>query len=108
MPGAIDSADPADSAVSRTPEDIREIRERLSAIWRDLFGEPDMRIREDDDFFALGASSLLAMRMAGAVSAAFQVEVGIVAVAENSTLAGLAGHIAGLAAESGACEEGEL
>ncbi|MFF6887130.1 phosphopantetheine-binding protein [Streptomyces sp. NPDC012421] len=99
MPGAIDSA------LSRSPEDIQE---RLSAIWRDLFGESDMRIREDDDFFALGASSLLAMRMAVAASEEFQVAVGIVAVAENPTLSGLAGHIAGLAGARGERDEGEL
>ncbi|MFB7939932.1 phosphopantetheine-binding protein [Streptomyces sp. NPDC127049] len=99
MPGAIDSA------LSPSPEDVQE---RLSAIWRDLFGEADMRIREDDDFFALGASSLLAMRMAVAASEEFRVTVGIVAVAENPTLSGLAGHIAGLAGASGEREEGEL
>ncbi|WP_435058737.1 acyl carrier protein [Streptomyces sp. bgisy060] len=99
MSGAIDSAVPP------SPEDTRE---RLSTMWRDLFGEPDMRIREDDDFFSLGASSLLAMRMAVAASEEFHVAVSIVAVAENPTLAGLADHIAGLVGEGGEREEGEL
>ncbi|MZD53805.1 phosphopantetheine-binding protein, partial [Streptomyces sp. SID5606] len=37
---------------------------RLAAAWADVLGLPAGRIRRDDDFFALGGTSLSAVRLA--------------------------------------------
>ncbi|KUO16795.1 phosphopantetheine-binding protein [Streptomyces dysideae] len=88
--------------------EFTELRARIADIWRDLFAEPDMRIEDSDNFFALGASSLLAMRMATAVAEQCGVPLTVLTVAENPTLAGLAEQVRELAAAEGAREVGEL
>ncbi|MFJ4498637.1 acyl carrier protein [Streptomyces sp. NPDC088864] len=85
-----------------------EVRERISAVWRDLFAEPGLRLAEEDNFFTLGASSLLAMRMVTVLSEELDVPLSMLAVVENPTLGGLTRHVRELSAAGGAREVGEL
>ncbi|HSF42282.1 MAG TPA: non-ribosomal peptide synthase/polyketide synthase [Thermoanaerobaculia bacterium] len=68
------------------PETPLEVR--LAAIWSKLLGQP--RIGRDDDFFALGGHSLLATRVVSRLREELGIELPLVAVFENATLAGLA------------------
>ncbi|WP_330240294.1 acyl carrier protein [Streptomyces sp. NBC_00525] len=85
-----------------------EVRERISAVWRDLFAEPGLRIEDDDNFFSLGASSLLAMRMVTVLSEELEVPLSMLAVVENPTLGGLVRHVRELSAAGSDREVGEL
>ncbi|AXI78841.1 acyl carrier protein [Peterkaempfera bronchialis] len=96
--------------VSHIPADptYDEVCARISGTWQNLFGEPDMRIEEGDNFFSLGASSLLAMRMATAVGEELGIPLSVLAIAENPTLNGLSRHVLDLIAARDAREVGEL
>lgn len=94
--------------VEPSGESRQELCARIAGIWRDLFGEPDIRIEESDNFFSLGASSLLAMRMATAVAEECKVPLTLLTVAENPTLAALADRVRELATAERSREVGEL
>lgn len=100
------AAHPLPPLSAGTPHE--EVRERISTVWRDLFAEPGLRIGEEDNFFALGASSLLAMRMVTTLSEELGVPLSVLAVVENPTLGGLTRHVRELAAAGHAREVGEL
>ncbi|GAA3302763.1 acyl carrier protein [Dactylosporangium vinaceum] len=78
---------------------------RIADIWRELFAEPAMPLDGADNFFVLGASSLLAMAMVERLRAEFGVPVSMLAVTEHPQLAALADHVAGLLVDR---EQGEL
>jgi hypothetical protein len=65
----------------------------LAAIWRELF-ELD-RVGRHDDFFELGGHSLLASRMVARMRASLGVELPLVAVFDNPTVAEVAALIEG-------------
>jgi aryl carrier-like protein len=92
------------TAPSTTP-DRDTTTELVARIWRDLFADPQLKLDEDDDFFALGASSMLAMTLVERLRAEFHVQVGMVSIIDNSRLGDLADHIHGLLCEQ---ERGEL
>lgn len=85
-----------------------EVCERIASVWRGLFGEPGLRIAEEDNFFTMGASSLLAMRMVTVASEELGVPLSLLAVVENPTLGGLARHVRELSTAVHAREVGEL
>jgi amino acid adenylation domain-containing protein len=70
----------------RTP-----VEEVLAGMWADVL--PVDRVGADDDFFALGGESLLAMRLIGALRAALGVELTLRALLENPTLAAMAAEV---------------
>ncbi|MFD0904252.1 amino acid adenylation domain-containing protein, partial [Actinomadura sediminis] len=80
------AADPA--AAYRAPSGPRE--EAVAAVFADLLGVDRDRIGADDDFFALGGNSLIAMRVVSRVRRAFDTEIPVRALFEAPTVAGLA------------------
>jgi len=66
----------------------------LSSIWRDLFERPAIGI--DEDFFALGGHSLVALVMVERVEEAFGVELPLSEIFDRPTIRTLARSIAGL------------
>ena len=88
--------------------------ERLAAIWEDVLRID--RVGVNDEFFALGGSSLLAMRLVAAAARVFGVQLPVASVfarpvlgelaAEVDRLAWAAGGSGGAAAEG--VEEGEI
>jgi amino acid adenylation domain-containing protein len=100
--GKLDSAALADLAASKSasrdaaayvgPQAGYE--QRLAAIWETTLGSG--RIGRDDNFFALGGTSLLAMRLIGQIRSAFGVPIPIRKLYETQTVAGLARELAAL------------
>ena len=65
----------------------------LAAIWSDLLGVE--RVGRADDFFALGGHSLLTIRLAARLRAAFGCEVPVARLFQDPTLAGVARALQG-------------
>ncbi|XVQ08590.1 amino acid adenylation domain-containing protein [Spirillospora sp. CA-255316] len=80
------------AAPYRAPRDARE--ETVAAVFADLLGVP--RVGIDDDFFALGGNSLIAMRVAGRIRRALAAELPVRALFEAPTVAGIAALLDGL------------
>jgi aspartate racemase len=76
------------------------VEEWMVGTWKELLSME--RVGIHDDFFQLGGHSLLATRMMSRVRAAFGVEVPLRVLFERPTIAALAGHIAGTAADNDA------
>ncbi|WP_349368674.1 amino acid adenylation domain-containing protein [Salinarimonas sp.] len=68
------------------------VEDTLAAIWRDIL-QTD-RIGRHDDFFARGGHSLLAMRLAAAITRVLDADLPLAALFEAPTLAGLAERVA--------------
>jgi aryl carrier-like protein len=56
----------------------------VSAVWCELFGVP--RVDPDDDFFALGGHSMLAVRMASRLRTELGLRVPVRTIMENPTV----------------------
>ncbi|GHH88800.1 non-ribosomal peptide synthetase [Streptomyces sulfonofaciens] len=85
-------ARPLEAAPARARTGPRDARERAVAdILGDLLGVPDVGV--DEDFFALGGTSLTAMRLMVAVEKRFGVRVPLAAFATAPTVAALAGRL---------------
>ncbi|MCD0448728.1 amino acid adenylation domain-containing protein [Actinocorallia sp. API 0066] len=76
-------------AAYRAPSNERE--RVLCEIVGELLGVTDVGV--DDDFFALGGNSLLAMRVVARARVAFGVELAVRALFEDPNVAALAGHV---------------
>ncbi|MCX4090722.1 non-ribosomal peptide synthase/polyketide synthase, partial [Nocardia sp. alder85J] len=76
----------ADAAGYRVPGTAAE--QIVAGVFADVLGYE--RVGADDDFFALGGNSLVATQLVARVSAAFGVRLGVRAVFETPTVAGIA------------------
>ena len=77
------------------PEDMTAAERRLVSIWEDILGVGE--IGRDEDFFALGGDSLLAIKIQHRVETAFKVRIPVAAFIQASTVA----EQAALVAEAG-------
>ncbi len=73
-------------------EPAGDVERRVASLWQELLGLPQSP-GAHSDFFALGGHSLLAMRVVSALNAAFDVQVPIRALFENSTVRALAAYV---------------
>jgi amino acid adenylation domain-containing protein len=68
-----------------------ETQEKLAEIWREVLGTEQMGI--EDNFFELGGHSLMVIRVVARIRKVFGVEVPVVSLFEEPTIAGLAGEV---------------
>ena len=80
--------------------DLESVTEALTAIWRELF--KDETLGADADFFALGGSSLTAVRVRSRVRVRLGRELDIALIFECPTPAELAPHVLASPQEAGA------
>jgi len=86
---AVQVATPSDGAAGAAPRDGIEVA--LVAIWEALLERTGIGI--DDDFFAIGGHSLLAVRLIDEIRRRLQVVVRLATVYATPTVASLAAHI---------------
>lgn len=83
--------------VRATTEGTAMTRARVSreliTIWASLFGDDGAHIADDDDFFVLGGTSLLALRLIESIASRFHVELSILDLLDNSRLGALAQRV---------------
>jgi amino acid adenylation domain-containing protein len=97
---------PAPGAVPGRPDGAPDgepdgaLVQRLSRVWADLLGRDGIDI--DDDFFALGGTSLLALRLTHRLRTELGVDLRFGQIFEAPTVRGLARRVAG-GAPSGTC-----
>ncbi|TDC55919.1 amino acid adenylation domain-containing protein, partial [Actinomadura sp. KC345] len=82
---------PAPAPASRAPSG--EAEEAVAAVFAELLGVA--RVGADDDFFALGGNSLIAMRVVSRVRRVLDTELPVRALFEAPTVAGLAALLGG-------------
>ena len=88
-----DPSRPTDSNTIREAP-VGKTEQRLAAIWRDLLNLPE--IGRDDDFFALGGHSLMALRLFSRMNREFDCTLPLAALINHPTLRSLAGLLAPL------------
>lgn len=71
---------------------VGETEEQLAVIWRELLGIAD--INREDDFFALGGHSLMALRMYYRIHREFGQSLPLATLLQHPTIEGLAGLLA--------------
>lgn len=82
---------PGGRVIGVTPGPANATEIRLEILWSALLGHPAVGL--DEDFFALGGHSLMAMRLVAAIARDFGVELPLISVFEAPTLRGLAARI---------------
>ena len=82
-------ARPDVSSTFKAPQTEAEVA--IAAIWQELLGID--RIGADDNFFELGGDSLLATRVAPRIRDAFQVDIQLREIFEDSTITALAERV---------------
>jgi amino acid adenylation domain-containing protein len=88
-----DPSRPAGSNTCRIREaPVGKTEQRLAAMWSDLLDLPE--IGRDDDFFALGGHSLMALRLFSRMNREFDCTLPLAALINHPTIRGLAGLLA--------------
>jgi acyl transferase domain-containing protein len=87
-------------ATAASPTAAGGVTETVMAIWRQLLGVD--AIHPDDDFYALGGNSLIATQAASRLRRAFNLEISVRVLFEETTPAQLARYIDRARAERGA------
>lgn len=82
---------PETAAVAAAPP-VGETEQQLAVIWRELLGRSD--IHRDDNFFALGGHSLMALRMFYRITREFDKSLPLATLLQHPTIEGLAGVLA--------------
>ncbi|MFG2803702.1 amino acid adenylation domain-containing protein [Streptomyces pseudovenezuelae] len=80
----------------------REVQESVRGIWAGALGLPVSAVGLQERFFDLGGSSLKAMAVLAGLEETFSVTVEPGALRDHDTVAGQAGHVLALLADSGA------
>ncbi|MFC8846049.1 MULTISPECIES: SDR family NAD(P)-dependent oxidoreductase [unclassified Micromonospora] len=80
-----------------------ELEATIAQVWRDGLGVPVVGV--DDDFFALGGNSLVAVQLIASMRKATGVRLPMRSLFETPTVAGLAARIEELRAEASAADE---
>lgn len=83
------------AADAEQPQTLAEVR--LAAIWRELLRVPSVAL--NDNFFAMGGHSLLAVRLMGRIDVAFGRKLPLSALYADGTIKKLAARISGLEQE---------
>ncbi|MFB8757355.1 amino acid adenylation domain-containing protein [Streptomyces nigra] len=82
------------------PPSRREAEETVRGIWARVLGLTPGHIGPQDDFFALGGSSVKAMEVLAALEEAFRVPLEPRVVRDHDTVAALAGHLLSLTGDA--------
>lgn len=85
----------AESSAAISGDALNPVEEALAQVWRELLGVD--RISRDDDFFALGGHSLIAVRLFARLRKQFGADLPLATLFEAPTL----GRLAALVAEAG-------
>ncbi len=83
-----DPSRPAGTQIAAGGVPVGKTEQRLAAIWSDLLEIPE--IGRDDDFFALGGHSLMALRLFSRINREFDKTLPLAALLNHPTLRGLA------------------
>ncbi|HET9957233.1 MAG TPA: phosphopantetheine-binding protein, partial [Polyangiaceae bacterium] len=75
---------PEVSRVVRAPECGSELQRQAARIWADILEAGEVSV--DDDFFALGGHSILAMRLVSRIRAELEVELPLAVIFQKTTL----------------------
>ncbi len=87
LPDPVRSRAETTAAAAGAPP-VGETEEQLAVIWRELLGVAD--IHRDDDFFALGGNSLMALRMFARINREFGQSPPLATLLQHPTIASLA------------------
>jgi acyl carrier protein len=70
---------------------LTDTQEKLAQIWREVLETEQMGI--EDNFFELGGHSLMVMQVVARIRKVFGVEVPVISLFEEPTIAGLAAEV---------------
>jgi amino acid adenylation domain-containing protein len=87
---------PASGATALEPSPTDDVEAAIAAVWRELLGVRE--VGPQDNFFALGGDSLIALGLTARLHDRFRVELSPSHIYEAATLAELAGVVRGLQA----------
>lgn len=87
----------------------REIAAEVAALWADLFGDDELVVLPDDNFFTLGGSSRLALDLVSRLNERFAIRLNLLTLVETPVFSELVARVAALTRPAGGeTEEGEL
>jgi aryl carrier-like protein len=79
--------------VTDCDDDASDMRALVESSWRQLFDDSELVVGDDDNFFSLGASSLLAMRLVTMLRDVVGPQVELAPIMANPTVGGMAAYL---------------